>query len=462
MKREEKLNSIFIQFDKLGKQFCDNTNGLFCEILSEYKGEEKAENLKYRFAKIYYKSFIVKFIYTAHGIMSTVNSILSCSVCFDKTQDSIEIPLPLATDYCDMNFETPMIIPFITGVEAMTQAFNCIDNVLKKSLNKFENISQNQESKSKLLTLFSEEIKNIFDLDISSEMPEKYNEIFNNFFNLRFCSDSFINALKGDRDKAVKQLIKVKKMTGYEKRMLNLWTLKEQNEFLDLSVIVTNADKYNEKGVPKTSFKEFSALFLSWMLLTPIASAIYIGIFFLIVFFEGRESVYLMGPIYNFPYCILFGFITAIAISYFTRFKFYKLFYKKDYEKYCEMDYIQNGGSADKLMKRFLTVIIVIGVVGCVFFAKWNLNFLDNGFIDNSKFFSLQGEYYDYSDIERVYYKADRTNDFNETIEFPSYVLVLKNGIEIDLYEHGEISDYEKVLINYFVEKGIKIDNSNS
>ena len=45
-----------------------------------------------------------------------------------------------------------------------------------------------------------------------------------------------------------------------------------------------------------------------------------------------------MGPIYNFPNCIMFGFITAIGISYFTRFKFYKCLYKKDYEKYCEMD----------------------------------------------------------------------------------------------------------------------------
>lgn len=119
MKREEILNSIFMQFDKSARQFCEDTQGVFCEISREYKGEQQPKNLKYCFAKIYYNSFVVKFTYTAHGMMNVINSILGCSICLDKADDSREIPLPLITDYCDVDILTPMFIPFITNEAGM-------------------------------------------------------------------------------------------------------------------------------------------------------------------------------------------------------------------------------------------------------------------------------------------------------------------------------------------------------
>ena len=35
---------------------------------------------------------------------------------------------------------------------------------------------------------------------------------------------------------------------------------------------------------------------------------------------------------------------------------------------------------------------------------------------------------------------------------------VLKDGKEIDLYEHGEISDYDPKLLDHLREKGVKIE----
>lgn len=458
MKREEILNCIFSQFDQSAKLFCEDTQGIFCEISKEYKGEYEPQNLKFCFAKIYYHSFAVKLTYTAHGTMNVVNSILGCSVCFDKTDDSIEIPLPLVTDYCDVDIIAPMFIPFITNETGMVQAFDCIGSVLKQLFAKLVDISCDPEYKNRILTTYTDEIKHIFETDISIEILNR--ELYD-FFTLRFTSTAFINFLKGNRTKAIAQLKKTKKLTGYETRMLKLWTLQKQSEIPNLPSVIANADTYNEHGVQKTNFKEFGIMLLSWLLMAPAASVPFIGLYFLLVWIEGRASVYLLGPIYNFPFCILFGFITAIAASYFTRFKFYNWLSKKDYEKYCEMDSVQNGGGADKLMKGFVAVISVIGVVGCVFLAKWNLNFLSDGFIDNSKFLSLQGNYYSYNEIERVYYKPDRVNDFGQTLDFPSYVLVLENSKEIDLYEYGEISDYENKLIKHFRDKGVKVEGSS-
>lgn len=182
----------------------------------------------------------------------------------------------------------------------------------------------------------------------------------------------------------------------------------------------------------------------------------------MLVFFEGRNSVYLMGPIYSLPYCITVGFLTAIPASYFTRFKFYKLLFPKDFEKYCAADQVQNGKGADKLIRGMMTVIVIGSVVLSIFLAKWNVNFLEDGIVDNSKFLSLKGEYYDYADIDRVYYKPDRVNSFGETLNYPSYVIVLRDGKEIDLYEFDEIERYEDRLLSFLREKGVKVESSQT
>ena len=457
MRREDMLNSILSQFEKSAKQFCEETQGLFCEISKEYKDAHEQKNLKRCFAKLYYNAFVVKITYTAHGTMKVVNSILGCSVCFEKTEDSFEIPLPLLTDYCDVDITAPMFIPFITNEEGMIQAFSCIGCVLKKLIPCFVHISCNIEYKNRILAAYQDELKSVFQLDDIKSIP---NLACYDYFTLRFTSSAFINFMKGNTAKAIAQLNKEKRPTGYEMRLLRSWSAREEHDIPELSAIILNAQVYNEKGVQKVNMKEFGAMLLSWLLMTPVIAALYLGLFFLLVWIEGSQSVYLLGPIYNFPYCIMCGFITAIALSYFTRLKFYKWLHIKDFEKYCEMDSIQNDEGSDKLMKGFLAFVVTIAVIACVLLSKWNLNFMSNGFFDNSDFISLRGKYYAYDEIERVYYKPSRVNDFGETLDFPSYVLVLEDGNEIDLYEHGEFSDYENILLEICRNQGIKVEDS--
>ena len=461
MNREERLLSLFDQFDASAKQFCEETNGIFCEISSEYKGEELPRNLKFRFAKLYYRSVLVQFTYTAHGPMNVVNSVLSCSMCLDKSDNAVEIPLPLMTDYLDLNIATPLYIPLITTPDGMMQAYRCIGDVVKQCLSAFEAFGNDREWKTRLMKAYFDEMATLFDADVENDWDQDTKWAYNNFFFLRFSSDVCLNILKGNRVKATKQLSKLKDQTGYEKRLIGLLALPELEMALP-SEVVANSAMYNDQGVQKSNFKEFGALFLSWLLFAPIFSLAYLVLFSLLVLIEGRESIYLMGPIYNFPYCILCGFVTSVEASYFTRFKMYKWIHKKDYETYCAMDHIQNGGKSDRLMKRFLTFIMAAGVILCGLLARWNLNFLPDGFVDNSKFFTLRGEYHAYDEIERVYYRPDRVNDFGDTLEFPSYVIVLKDGTEIDLYEHGDIGDYDPELLDALRARDVPVENKIS
>ncbi len=452
MKREEMYDRLFEQFEKSAQQFCDDSEGVFCEVSKEYKGSEKSDNLKSFFAKVYYNSFYVKFIYTAHGTMGLINSVLGCSVCPDKNGSSREIPLPLLTDYLDYNISSPMFIPNITDEKGMKKAFDTVGNVVIALLPELSGVAADEENKNRILNTYTEEMKYIFDVDTLDNLIDYY---FYDFFVLRFTTDVFDFYLKGDYEKTCKKLSKIKKPTGYEKRLLG--TLR--SGMYEKCQTLPGDTSYNSP-TPKDDLKELLVLIPSWFILTPLTSVVYLLVFFLALFMESRASVYLMGVEYNWIYCITLGFLTAIAVSYFTRFKFYKLFNKKGYEKYEKLSSMQNGKGADRFMKGFTYVIFCVSIVLSVLLCKWNINFTENGFTDNTDFFSLRGEYYSYEQIEKVYYLPQRTNDFGDVLEFPSYVMVA-DGKEIDFYEFADIEDYEDELLIFLQEKGVKIEKAD-
>lgn len=467
MTREQTLKQLHDSFISCANAFCGKSGGLFAEILPEYKGEETAENLKFLSAQISYNSFIIEFKYNAKSFMNVAQSILECYVYLEKDEYAIAIPLPLLLDYCNVDEPTPLCIPMIASTDGMCQAFDHIGNTILNFLPTLTAICTDEERKYNVIQAFCEEANIILDLKLPSpiicdgenRIIPYIDDYLYSFFTLRFCAAPFINAIKGDLTTAVKQLKKQKKRMGYEDRMLHLWE-SDQISVKELTHVQKYVKTLNKSGIPNQSAREFFAFFLSWIVLTIPYSAVYVGFYMLLVTLESQNSILVLGSLSNIPYCILFAFLSAIATSYYLRFFFYKLLFPKQYDTYRETDRIQNGKSDDKLIKGLLTIIVIAAIAGSVLLAKWNLNFKENGFIDNSKFLSVKGITHSYSEIEKVYYLPNRVNGFGETIEYPSYVIRLKDGREIDLYELEEIEYYEDKLIPYLKEKGVFIDDS--
>ena len=454
MNREERLNLLYSKFDECVKEFCNKTEGNSFNIFSDFKGEEKSENLKHRYGEIFYNSFYIKFKYTAHTILSVSHSILEVLVYMDKTQYAIPIPLPLFLDYCDITPKKLLVIPFISNNDTMEQAFEHIYSAFKESLTTILEIFCNSYKKDRVVNSYIKEMSGIFDVECNYDTPADVFEGFSDYFTTKFTVEAFINILKGNKEKAIKQLSKDKILTGYEKRVIEFLKSEDRIDLSDISLIVDNVKNSGNKA----DLKEMCAVFIPSIVMSIGLSAVYSLIYYILILIEGSNSVYLMGPIYGFPNCFLCAFITALALSYFTRFKFYKLLFKKNYEQYCEIDHITNGGGSDKFMKIFLWIIIVISLVFLLLTSKWNINFTQNGIIDNSDFFSISGEAYSYSDVKKVYYKSSRVNALGEKLEFPSYVMILNNGKEIDFYEFDEIESYEKELLELLKKKGVSID----
>jgi hypothetical protein len=456
MDRKELLSGIFSQFENSARAFCADTKGIYCEIANEYKSGKKLQNLKRKTAKIYYNAFTIEFIYTAHGTMSIINSILSCNVYLDKAETSAGIPLPLFADYCDKDVKVPLCIPFITNEQGMRQAFDCIGNEVKDLLPALIKMCGDSEQLEKLRRKYSEELQYVCQLEVQDLTFDQLRP-FVDLFTERFSTGPFHAALRGDYGKASKQLAKTKRLTGYEKRMLRLWLKQGAKLLAELSAVTQNAKAFSGYGTSKLERKEFAAVAVAWLVLCPVFTLLYAGLYALLVWIASWNAVFLLGPSYNYPYCFVAGFITSIAVSYFTRFFFFKRLFKREYAQYCEMEYTTNMEGYHKLMKGFLIVVAVGCVVLLVLMANWNLKFMQGGFIDNTEFFSLGGTYYSYDDVSYVYYKPNRVNGYGETLDYPSYVIVLNGGREIDLYEHGELTDYSGELLDFLRKIGIEL-----
>lgn len=473
MQNENNLSKLLNQFDLSANRFCEETNGMYCDIRSEYKGNAAARRLQSRTAMILYPSFAVEFRYTAHGAASLVNSILECYIYPDKSDRISGIYLQFLISYYGIETIAPLAIPLITNETGMEQAFICIGGVLKDMLERVYETVSDPAKKNELLSAFQAEVNELFNISTTSETAEsntgdssdmanesfvpEESRFFHTFITLRYTSAPFINLLAGKTDKAIKQLEKIKNPTGYERHILSLLKSGTRGHIYDLSAIGKNAAHYNNSGVPKTNFKEFKSYFLSIFIIIIPVSAVLLAIYFLLYFLEGIGSAYLMGPLYNFPFCFVGGFIVSLSLAYFPRHKVYKRLYPEDYERYLEMDVAQNGPGADKLIRGFAYVLVIASLVMIVLFTKWNVNFREDGFVDNSEFLSVRGTFHSYDDIEYLYYKPDRVNDFGDTFDRPSYVMRLKNGTEIDFIDFADISWYETTLLDYLRDIGIKI-----
>lgn len=468
MTREERLTSLLEAFDRCAEQYASESNALRLETDSVYKNNrtEDPAKLKLHVAHLHYHAYVLEFRYTARATLNTVQSILECLVYPEKTPDAIALPLPLLLDYCNVDTLSPPCIPMIADGESMEEAFSALTDTLRTHRDLIANTCASEEQRTAVLQAFLKEIIAILHLtpDPTAEAygvrpylgPALYD-----FLTLRFVSVHFLNFIKGDRATAIKQLSKIKEPFSYETRLLRLLE-KETAIPCDLPLArEILSDAFTKGGSQRTSGKEFFCMMLAWFLLTALLFPVYAGIYYLMRFFAvGSDSVFLLTSGANVAYSFLFAFLTAIAASYFLRLPLLSRLYRKNYARRLALDHLQNGKGADRLIKVLLHLIVIASLVLTVFISKWNVNFSEGSFVDNSAFFSLQGEYHAYSDIECCYYKPDRVNDLGETIPYPSYALRLKDGREIDFYELAEIEEYDPALLDFLRSKGVVIDTS--
>ena len=451
----EELGQLQSRFDRAARIFCESSGGLGCEISPFFKGDNLPENLRLKIARIFFNSYIIVFRYTARGLSKNALSILDCSVCFWKSEQELQIPLPFILDFCESDAAEPICFPYISSEAAMAEAFEILGNVLMRLKGELSDISGDEARKQAIIDYLQEEYNSF---GITGEVGILTDEIFCLWLSERFSSKAYILALKGKYGKAAAALEKYKRKCRYEKRLLGLWKQGKNFDPGRLTEILQDPVRNAERGALATDYKELLSMLLSWLLLILPITAVFLGIYFLIVLCRQHLTVYNAGPFANYPCCFICGFATAIMPGYFTRGLVYRLIAKKDYKGFHQRTVITSSPGVERFMEIFSVIIATASLVLIILMANYNVNFKRDGFVDNTEFLSLSGTYYDYNEVECFRYVPNRINSEGVTLELPSYMLVLKNGIKIDLYGLDDIENYESILVNLMREHNILIE----
>lgn len=457
------LQRILDSLDICCESFRKDSGGLLCEKNTIYKGGIENREVRYHFVKIYYHSYNLLFKYTAHGFLSLTNSFLECLIALEKSEDARYFPLSSLLNYLDIGTLVPLTIPFITNDTVMKECFELLAGVVSAHLHEIGQLAAEPDRKEQYMRTFNTEMELVLHMKPSGQEDSDEEETwlyehYCDWLTNRCADESYLLFITGNYRKAIKKFRKYKDRSGYEDRLIALMEAETSPQPYVPQAIFENVTHYNPYGAPKNMWKELGVLFASaffWMLLWGIFFA---GLFFLLYAIEARGTLYLMGPLTMAPALFLPSFLMGLATSYFSRKKAFKIFFKKDFDRHLEMDQITNGAGADKCMKIFFVILFVCGITFTALTVKDNIKFDTDGFIDNTGFFAVIGTYYPYSEIEAIYYKSDRVNGFGYTVDYPSYVLVLKSGREIDFYEYEEATHTEKRLLPLLMKKGLKIE----
>lgn len=457
LNRKIVMKEIIKSFDDSINKLKSNLNADACEFKSVYSTEdEDIENLKYHYAFLYFRNYVIIFIYSVNGMMGMSKSILECYLCFDKANLEMHYPIYNVLDIVDKENFDLFTFSLITNGEIMRECLSLMEQSILKLKCSFDELSYNEAMKSELHNNLLKEMTDYYKKNIAIEDFYHYMGVYYSFLTIRFTQGAYNAYLTGNYKKSIKLYKKSKNKTSYEKR-LEAEIIRRHSDIGIKENILPDTLIYNIEN--DRTFKQSRRDFLVFFPVSFLFAAVW-GIFFCVIFYallniESRNAIYITKiEAFN---MILPSFLMGLITSYYSRNILTKIIYKKDYKNIIEMDYVVNTKGSDKFMNSFSLLVFFFCIAFTILTVNCNIKFKEDVFIDNSKFFSVKGDVYKYSDIECLYYKPTRVNSFNETLDFPSYVIMLKSGKEIDLYELEDYKLSEEFIIPIMKKNNINI-----
>lgn len=510
---EQFTNQLIERLAENAKSFYRDSGAHFYEAKSTYNSKHQAaDNIQSHHIDLYYNNYIIRFSYYPHIPFSTSHSALTSFVSFDKT-DSQRLFYPLSQVYGFLGV-TPanaLTIPLILSPDSMTECFAYIADALTAIRTDIEDLSYNEEKKDALLhteldyacAYLKSEFPTMDEIEsvIDEHKDEWYNSWISDSYEQPLSPDDEIkakedfeqlilrindeaeNLLSADQQKiltlyfqlalaqslgagyeaymvgnyptAIKKLKKLKNKTPYESLLIDdMESAKTPRRHIPESIFKNLTELY-KNGTSKNGLKEALAIAPAMFIFGAPWALLFIGVYFLFYYFESRGSIYLLGSLDNAPSVILPAMLMGIVMIYFQAKRFYKLFFRKNYQKLMELQNATFSHTTHKFMKG-LTVVLLIGSIAFLFLTvHQNVKLTDDGFYDNTRIFSIHGTFYAYRDVDRLHYRSETPDGDGGTFPYPSYVIILKNGERIDI---DQFDSCNEKFLSAFQEKGVTVE----
>ncbi len=504
---EQFTHGMIEKMNECAEEFCYKNNAGFLDNKTSYvKQTESFDNVRSHYSDVYFNSFIVRFCYYPH--VSTSHSALTCYVSPYKTEtERIFYPLSQLYGFFGICPENALTIPLILSPDSMKESFFCLGVAVETIIPNIQSLSYEPEQKELLFDReveaavvmlkkefpTAEELQKFFD-DIKkdgyetwkAEQPPATNEQqqaeefahlvsslsngvnsviemdkrsflanYYKFLLIRSVSPAYEAYMTGNYTAASKKIKKIKNKTAYETILIEyIDNAKTPRPHVPESIYINLTELY-KNGIPKNNLKEALMIVPAMLFFGLMWLPLFLAIYFLFYFFESRDALCLFGTLSNAPSVMFPSFICGILMIYFQSKRFYKFFFKKNYEQIIALDNAVNSRSTHRFMKALLGVLMSLSIVFLALTAHQNIKLCKTGFYDNTEFWSIKGEFYSYDEVEALYYREQTPSGYGSMIDIPSYVIVLKDNGEIDPYQFDSIDER---FLDVFREKGVFVE----
>ena len=514
MTEAEKFTSLLMErLEECAKLFYDETSAIFYEAKTIYKNKHKAlDNIISHNIDIYYNNHIIRFSYYPNIPLSTAHSVLACYVSLNKTDyQKLFYPLSQVYGFFGITPSYALTLPLILSLDSMTECFECITESLTAIHSDIKDLSYSQGKKDTLfntefgfacayfkskfptmddITLEIDKVKkewykywisNIYEqplspkdeADVKSDLEQiilrindeaqsmlladkqKFLMFYFQYVLRQSLSTGYEAYMVGNYSTAIKKLKKLKNKTRYETLLINyMENAKSPQRHVPESVFKNLSELY-KNGISKNNFKESLAIAPAMIMFGTLWAPLFLAIYFFFCYFENRNSIYLLGSFENAPSVILPALIMGIPMIYFNSKKFYKLFFRKNFQKLMELENATFSRSTHKFMK-VMTAVLLIGSIAFLFLTvHQNVKLTENGFYDNTAFFSIKGPFYEYKDVDKLHYQQETPDGRGGTFPYSSYVIILKNGEKVDI---DQFDSCNEKFLNVFKDKGVEVE----
>ncbi len=357
--------------------------------------------------------------------------------------------------------------PYIYTAEVMIESFGEINDFLKTFIPLMQDITSSGVKKNKLIAHGKETInkfvgddifqKELEILDASVKIREmlirNYVEGIINHTVLGGVAEFF----KGNHEKAIKKLEKLKTRTLYEENLLNALKNGELKDY-DASPYRNEKYKNYSKVAKKATYSlgtgEFTKFFAQSVLLTPIFTFI-LGILYLVLcYIKFNYAIFsLESGLISLISIILAGFMIAEVFVFHFSHKLRNPFKKKKQKSVKSI-------KKPKALKYFTIIVETIVIILIVSSVNSTVAFTENRvYLPENKYVSLKQDAIRYEHFETVY-KAKIYYLYGvKPVEFDHYILVSKNGKKIDLalYPSSNSQYFKETILPLFTDNGCEI-----
>ena len=457
------LSDVFKINCRATASLCKNSPELsFRDLTSGFSGKNKNETV----ARFSFNNYFIDLYFIETGHLAYASNTIWLSVGFDCVSF-----LPFSV-YDILAFDSPnnfkcYTYTYLQNSEILIQAFAEINDFFKTFIPLMDDISQNGVKKNKLIAAQKDAISkfvgdDIFqrEIEILEASLKIRDMLIKNYFESvisHFISGGAAEFHNGNLQKAIKKLEKTKHKTLYEENLLRALKNGELKDY-NASPFRDEHYKNHAKNAKKSSFS-FSKggawrFIIPTIINTPLFTLLLFALYIILSTLKFSDFNFAFTINYEaFVTLFLAGFLLSEIFSFHFSFKFKSPFKLKGSDKI-------KSKKTSKPFKYF--TIFVETIVILLLFSSVNntIAFTENKvYFPEDEYISLKQNSIRYENFETVYRVSSYYIFDTKKVNFEHYVLVSKNGEQLNLapFPESRTKEFEETILPLFTENGCEI-----